>query len=361
MQRAVLLASAALSVMGAHAADLPPRFEAKTVCQYIAAVKALGPVSRSDVTLPSAAGVMALDEMVRGGVLDLDGDGVMEKIVPDYDTGTMGGDAYSIIKADGTEAFTAGMGMEDGGFGSAFLSFAGRWYFVTFAAETGAFVSGAFTFAEGSLETVTACRFGNDTVETMYGGADASQSDQEWCDGPARSEAIAGRLKPVAEIDEATEARLAEDLIASLGETSLQGLSGREIYAPQGGPFAGLKLWKVSNSSGAGRGCAGSFFRLVEGEGVATTLSASPLQSLLNRMQSGEDEVGVFNCVADVALFEANGRFFLDRNSGDEPPVTDQQLNHAFIEGVDGAAKEICRASYEVTPKIVWEAPELSR
>lgn len=352
---------AALLTGGAGAAELPARFEAKTVCQYVVGVKALGPVSRSDPSLPSAAGMMALDEMVRGGVMDLDGDGVMEKVVPDHDTGTMGGDAYSVVKADGGDSFIAGMDMENGGFGSAFLSFAGRWYFVTFAAETGAFVSGVFTFSTGSLELVPACAFANEVTETMFGGTDASQSDQEWCSGPAPTEAKAGRLTAIEEIDEATATRLADELIASLGDTALQGLSGREIYAPASGPFAGLKLWKVNNSSGAGRGCAGSFFRLVEGEGASLTLSASPLQSLLNRMQSGEDEVGVFNCLSDVALFEANGRFFLDRNSGDEPAVTDQQLNHAFIEGVDGAPREICRSSYDVTPRVTFESPELSK
>lgn len=357
------IASLSLALVGAMAGHamaqggaIPARFAAKTVCEFIAGVKASGPIS-----YPKQTGLFS-DGLAREGVLDLDGDGVMERVAFNSDTGTMGGDAYSVWKPDGTDVFLSGVDQEGGGFGAAFLSYDGRWYFVIFAAETGAFVRSAFTFAKGTLDLQPVCKFDNDTVETIFGGRDSGESDQEWCNGAAVSESKSGRLKPIVTLDDATVNELDSQMKSGRDEYGgPESYSGGEIYAPASGPFEGLKLWKVNSSSGAGRGCAGSFFRIVEGNGAGTKLSASPLQTLLNQMQSESDELGVYNCVADVALFEANGRFFLDRSGGDEKPMTDQQLNHAFIEAVDGHARQICLAQFEVTPRVTWKSPELSK
>jgi hypothetical protein len=357
------IAAGSMAVLGALAgqamaqgSDIPARFAGKNVCQYIAGIKASGPLDYHEQTGLFSEG------LARGGLLDLDGDGVMERVAFNFNTGTMGGDAYSIWKADGTEVFLSGVEQDGGGYGAAFLSYGGRWYFVIFAAEGGAFVHGAFGFAKGTLDLEPICKFENDTVETMFTGRDSGGSDQEWCNGAAVSESKSGRLKPVETLDDAAISDLDSQMKAGRDEYGgPENFAGSEIYAPTIGPFAGLKLWKVNESSGAGRGCAGSFFRIVEGDGAAYKLSHSPLQTLLNQMQAESDDVGVFNCVTDVALFEANDRFFLDRSGGDEKPVTDQQLNHVFVEALDGQAKQICRGQFDVTPRVVWESAGLPK
>jgi len=341
--------------------DVPARMHARTVCDYIAATPAEASLAGDRV------GLFASDGLVWQGVLDLDNDGAREIIVPNSVMGSMGGDGYDIVRADGGSVYVGREGAADGdtpdGFGGAFLNFSGRWFFVVFSWETGAFPVGALMF-EAGVKPVTACRFSHDVEETMQLANMGPGADADWCRDRATAEARSNRLKPVLMLSEGEEATLADSLTAETqaSGSALQGFSGREIYQPTRGPLAGLLLWKVNNSSGAGRGCAGQFFRIVtRGEDGSYRLSDDTRQVLLNRMQAESDDLAVYNCVTDVDLFETDSRFFLERHAGDEPPVIDAQLVHSIVEGRGDSAAEICSASFRVTPKVTYVAPELAQ
>lgn len=356
----MLAACASAGVAFGQSADVPERMRARTVCDYIAATPAEASLAGDRV------GLFASDGLVWQGVLDLDNDGAAEIVQPSMSMGSMGGDGYDIVRADGEATYVGREGASDSempdGFGGAFLNFSGRWFFVVFSWETGAFPVGALMF-EAGVKPVTACRFGHVVEETMQLANIGSNADADWCRERAVAEARSGRLKPAVMLSEGEEAALAEALTAETqaSGSALQGFSGREIYRPTRGPLADLLLWKVNNSSGAGRGCAGQFFRIVtQGEDGAYRLSGDARQTLLNRMQAGSDELAVYNCVTDVDLFETGSRFFVERHAGDAPPTIDAQLVHSIVEARGEGAAEICSASFRVTPQVSYAAPELA-
>lgn len=342
-------------------AAIPDRMRASTVCDYIAGVTA-------DASLDGdRVGLFVTDGLVWQGVLDLDGDGTGEIVVPSQSMGSMGGDGYDIVAADGTQTYVGREGATDAdmpdGFGGAFMNFAGRWFYIVFAWDSGAFPVGALAFEKG-LKPATACRFDH-TIEERMGLANlAPQSFAEWCWGTALADAKAGRLKPFANLDDAQEDVLVQALIQQTQSagSSLQGFSGKELYRPAAAPFAGLVLWKVGNSSGAGRGCGGRFFVIVESDGAGGyRIGNDKRQRLLNRMQADSNDFDVYNCSADVDLFEADGRLFIERHAGEKKAVIDTQLLHAIVASDGDAARQVCASSFRVTPSVTYIAPGLAR
>lgn len=343
-----------------QAIESPERMAATNVCDYIAGVTAEASLDGDRV------GLFVSDGLVWKGVLDLDGDGTRETVTPSSAMGTMGGDGYDITRADGTTLY---VGRESGtdsdmpdGFGGAFLNFAGRWFYVVFAWDSAAFPVGTIAFEKG-VTPVTACRFTH-TVEEKMGLANlARDEDASWCWGTAREDAKANRLKPAATLNPAEEAALAEALTAQAqaAGSSLQGFSGTEIYRPTIGPFAGLDIWKVNNSSGAGRGCAGQFLQIVSRSGDGDySLADDPRQRLLNQLVAESDELGVYNCHAEIDLVEVNERFFVERHAGSETPTIDPQLLHFLVEPRDGKPYQACASFYRVTPKVSDRNPAVA-
>ena len=327
--------------------DFDPRFNAKNVCDYIAGVSGYGPFAFQPT------GLAASGELVKRGVIDLDGDGTPEYIMTPGNE--MSEDLSSTIKPDGaTTPLTEAI--ENYGTGTGFLPFNGRWYLVNFKTSFGAYVLGAYGFEKGSLKPVAVCKFDNDTKETMSTGVNAGPDDGDWCANKALADAAANRLKPAVTLSDAQKAALMAQVNLD-GATRLE--SAGDLYKPTTGAFAGLLLWKAKIAPFLA--CTGSAFTIVEDDGAGGyKLAPGGKQKELDALQ-GSEEFYNNSCTPEVDLFEANGRFFVERHWGGDKQTDDHQLLHSLQELKDGQPQEICAAYYEVTPKVTWMSPDLSK
>lgn len=337
---------------GAVAYDSADRFQAADLCDVIAGYTVNYP---SD--MPGRAGLWERDGFIRQGRIDLDGDGKME-IVTNGDMGRNGGDLFDIARGDGDsilEGANVGGVNEPHGFGAGFTNFDGRWYMVVFARESGALVTGAFTFESGSLRRQLACRFDNAVTEIMA-LPDPNAIDDGTCPG-LTEKVVAGRLKPVGQLTDAQFATLQAALMEESGGYVDQApFTGVDLYKPTIGPFAGATLWKARLDSDAGiGGCHGEAFIALTPAGDGYTLTGGDVQTKLNVIQNGEADYP-FGCAVDVQLSEADGQFYVERKAGGEPIDADEQLHHSVWAEADGQPKELCRARYEITPKVTWRA-----
>lgn len=324
--------------------DFDPRFKAKNVCDYIAGVSGYGPFAFQ------ATGLAASGDLVKRGVIDLDGDGTPEYIMTPGNE--MSEDLSSTIRPDGTTTPLT-EAIENYGTGTGFLPFNGRWYLVNFKTSFGAYVLGAYGFEKGSLKPVAVCKFDNDTKETMSTGVNSGPDDGEWCANKALADAASNRLKPAVTLSAEQKAKLMAE--ANANDINRVESAG-DLYKPTVGPFAGVYLWKAKLAPYLA--CTGSAFLIVEVDGVnGYKLAYSDKQKQLDALQ-GSEEFYNSTCTPDVDLFEANGRFFVERHWGGGKQTDDHELLHSLQELKDGQPQEICAAYFEVTPKVTWMSPD---
>ena len=53
---------------------------------------------------------------------------------------------------------------------------------------------------------------------------------------------------------------------------------------------------------------------------------------------------------------EANGNFYVERTSGTDKPAADEDLHRSIWTEENGAPKQLCRARYQITPRVTWRA-----